>query len=167
MGDFSSPGGIVDGCQGPLSLELTSVTADSSALDLSHLHVFLLFRLLGHSRPSLSEALIAFLVAVSESHICRRARPCEDTGPIGKDRVLAEWSMTILLLELVTVEIFSGCLAPTHEEEMVTPETHRICKNQERIHTHGSRNTPDVKSMPKVGVVSLHPHKDVGETGSK
>ena len=75
--------------------------------------------------------------------------------------------MAILLLELVAVEVFSGCLAPAHEEEMVTPKTHRICENEEGVYTHGSWDTPDVESMSKVGVVSLHPHKNVGKTGCK
>jgi hypothetical protein len=43
--------------------------------------------------------------------------------------VLAEWSVAILLLELVTIEVFSGRLAPAHEEEMVTPKTHGICED--------------------------------------
>jgi hypothetical protein len=113
-------------------MEIASVTASSPALDLAHLHVALLFRplwLFGHSRPILTEALITFLVTVSETHICRRARPSEDTGPVCEDRVLAERSVAILLLELVTIEILSGCLAPAHEEEMVTPKTHGICEN--------------------------------------
>lgn len=42
-GGFSSPGRIVDGSQGSLSLKITSVTADSPTLDLTHLHVLLLF----------------------------------------------------------------------------------------------------------------------------
>jgi hypothetical protein len=138
VGEVSSSGCVVDGSQGSLSLKIASITISSPALDLAHLHVALLFRLLrllgllwllGHPRPALAEALVTFLVSVSETHICRRARPREDTGPVCEDRVLAEWSVAIFLLELVTVQIFSGRLTPAHEEEMVTPKTHRICEN--------------------------------------
>jgi hypothetical protein len=58
--------------------------------------------------------------------------------------------MAVLLLEFVAVEILSGCFASTHEEEMVTPKTQRICNNEERVYTHGSWHTPDVEGMPKV-----------------
>jgi hypothetical protein len=135
VGGVSSPGCVVHGSQGSLSLKIAGITISSRALDLAHLHVALLFkllgllRLLGHSRSALAEALVTFLVTVSETHICRRARPREDTGPVCEDRVLAERSVAIFLLKLVTVEIFSGRLTPAHEEEMVTPKTHRICEN--------------------------------------
>lgn len=81
--------------------------------------------------------------------------------------MLAERSVAVLLLELMAVQVLSCCFTPAHEEEMVSPQTQRICEDYERIHAHGSWDAPNIKSVCKVGVVPVHPNEDVSKTGGE
>jgi hypothetical protein len=81
--------------------------------------------------------------------------------------VLTEGSVAVLFLKLVAIEVFSCRLTPTHEEQVVAPQTRGICNYEKTIYTHGSRDAPNVEGMGKVGVVSLHPYQDVSKTGTE
>lgn len=68
---------------------------------------------------SLAESLIAFFVLRFESVIGWWSRSSENNSPVLEDVALGERSVTVLLEELMGVEILSCRFATTHEEEMV------------------------------------------------
>lgn len=68
-----------------------------------------------------SVALVSFLIGTLELHVRGRARSAQHSNPVSQDVALGERSMTVLLLELVRVEILPRGLPTAHQEQMVCP----------------------------------------------
>lgn len=75
--------------------------------------------------------------------------------------------MPILLHELVRVQIFSGGLAPSDQEQMIDAETERIRPADKPIDRHGERNTPHVDGLAKGGAISRSPDENVSKAGAE
>lgn len=161
--------------RGSLEASRTALTAPIHLLHLEpivlfhcRLLLFLLLLRLDLLRPAfITKTPIAWLVVALELHVRRWTRSDNDGCPILQDGVLAERSVSILLLELMTVEVFSRRLASPHEEEVVYPQTRRIGDDDDAVDEHGKRDTPHVDSMPKAGVIADHPDQDMGKAGSQ
>lgn len=68
-----------------------------------------------------AQALVPFLIRLLELHIRWGPRPQENGQPVPEDIALSEGPMAVSFRKLVRVQIFSGGLAPTDQEEMVSP----------------------------------------------
>lgn len=67
-------------------------------------------------------ALVSFFVGTLELHVGRWARSAQNSDPVCQNVALGEWPMTVLLLELVGVEILSRSFATANQEEVVRPQ---------------------------------------------
>lgn len=68
-----------------------------------------------------SVALVSFLIGTLELHVRGRARSAQHSDPVSQDVALGKRPMTVLLLELVGVEVLSCGLTTAHQEQMVRP----------------------------------------------
>lgn len=113
-----------------------------------HLHAHLCFQvidaILAFPRR---KALIALLIWPLELEIRRGTRPPQHSNPVAEDISLIERPVAISLLKLVRAEILSGCLAPTHEEEMISPQRSGVGCSQGAVYDHRPGNTPVINGL--------------------
>lgn len=111
-------------------------------------------------------ALISFFVGMLELHVGRWARSPQNGDPVCQDIALGERPVTVLLLELVGVEIFSRGLATANQEQVVRPQGSRVGHRNDTVDHHGPRYAPLGDGRPKRNSFAVHIEENVRETGS-
>jgi hypothetical protein len=72
--------------------------------------------------------------------------------------------MSVLLHELMRVQVLPGSFTTAHEEQMVNAETEWISPADKAIYSHGERNAPVVNGCTKRRVVTCPPYEDMRQT---
>lgn len=101
-------------------------------------------------------ALVSFFVGTLELHVGRWARSPQNGDPVCQDVALGEWPVTVLLLELVGVEILSRGLTTANQEQVVRPQGGRVGHRDDAIDHHGPRYAPLGDGGPKRNSFAVH-----------
>lgn len=75
--------------------------------------------------------------------------------------------MSVLLKELVRIQVLSRCLAASHQEKMVQGQAEGVGSPENCIDTHSKRNAPFGDGIAKCGSVSRSPHEHVYQTSDQ
>ena len=111
-------------------------------MDVLHLHallgvhVLLLLLLADVMVLGGSESLVARDVLLLKTIIRRRPWSTENHEPVLEPVTLSEGAIPVLLQELVRVEVLACCLAPRHEEQVVSHQCSRIERGAKAIYDH-------------------------------
>lgn len=68
------------------------------------------------------QTLVAGLVGPLEFHVRRRTRSHENSQPVLDGIALSKRTVAVGFHEFVRIQIFSRCLAPANQEEVIYPE---------------------------------------------
>jgi len=90
--------------------------------------------------PGVTQSQVALLIWCLKLHVSRSAWANESEVPVLEPRVESKGSVSVLLRELVAVNVFSGCFAASHEEEVIADQTNWEQNSQAAIDDHSQRN---------------------------
>lgn len=114
-----------------------------------------------------SQTLVTRLVGPFELHVRGRARSHEDRQPVLEGVALGERAVAVGLDEFMRVQVFSRCLAPTNQEEVVDPERRGIRPSQSTVNDHCPGDTQDIDCFAKGEIVARLVYQDVRQAGTK
>ena len=107
--------------------------------------------------PARAKPLVALFVGALEVQVGGRSWALQHGQPVLQDRALGERPVSILLEELVGVEVFSRRFAPADQEQMVDAQAERVRPTQDSVDAQSERHTPVIDGFAKGCAVLFAP----------
>lgn len=110
------------------------------------------------------ESLVTFDMRVLKLEVTGSSRLSKDSNQVPESTALCEGAVSVFLLKLAGVQVFSCCFTSAHQEDMIDCQSGRVRSCKAAIYDHGKGKTPLIDGFTKSDTFHHHIAKDMSKT---